>query len=83
MKTAMTLALSTLAVLALGVVEGRDGRPSVFTLSLGADGADGSVLFTRTNGGRLFPGTYDAWIEAYAALATIMRGAAASAERAA
>jgi hypothetical protein len=97
MKTATTLALSTLAVLALaafttrerpaarlplvepslflaemhgdlhvnprgeakfGVVEGRDGRPSVFTLSLGADGADGSVLFTRTNGSRLFPGTY-------------------------
>jgi hypothetical protein len=97
MKTATTLALSTLTVLALaafthrerpvaplpliepssflaemhgdlhvsprgeakfGVVEGRDGRPSVFTLSLGADGADGSVLFTRTNGGRLFPGTY-------------------------
>jgi hypothetical protein len=24
----------------------------------GADGADGSVLFTRTNGGRLTPGTY-------------------------
>jgi hypothetical protein len=41
-----------------GVVDGRDGRPSVFTLSLGADGADGSVLFTRTNGGRIFPGTY-------------------------
>ena len=97
MKTATTLALSTLTVLALaafttrerpaahlplvepssflaemhgdlhvsprgearfGVVEGRDGRPSVFTLSLGADGADGSVLFTRTNGARLFPGTY-------------------------
>ena len=30
----------------------------MFTLSLGADGADGSVLFTRTNGGRLTPGTY-------------------------
>ena len=24
----------------------------------GADGADGSLLFTRTNGGRLTPGTY-------------------------
>jgi hypothetical protein len=97
MKTATTLALSSLIVLALaaftaeerpaarpplaepssflaemhgdlhvsprgeakfGVIEGRDGRPSVFTLSLGADGADGSVLFTRTNGSRLFPGTY-------------------------
>jgi hypothetical protein len=41
-----------------GVVDGRDGRSTVFTLSLGADGAQGSVLFTRTNGGRLFPGTY-------------------------
>jgi hypothetical protein len=41
-----------------GVIEGRDDRPSVFTFSLGADGADGSVLFTRTNGTRLFPGTY-------------------------
>ena len=30
----------------------------MFTLSLGADGTDGSVLFTRTNGGRLTPGTY-------------------------
>jgi hypothetical protein len=41
-----------------GVIEGRDDRPSVFTLPRGADGADGSVLFTRTNGTRLFPGTY-------------------------
>jgi hypothetical protein len=41
-----------------GTVEGRDGRPEVFTLSLGADGPSGSVLFTRTNGARLFPGTY-------------------------
>ena len=31
---------------------------TMFSLSLGADGADGSVLFTRTNGGRLTPGTY-------------------------
>ena len=41
-----------------GVVESPDGGPRVFTLSLGADGAGGSVLFTRTNGGRIFPGTY-------------------------
>jgi len=41
-----------------GVVESSDGGPHVFTLSLGADGASGSVLFTRTNGGRLVPGTY-------------------------
>ena len=40
-----------------GTVEG--GRNAMmFTLSLGADGADGSVLFTRTSGGRLTPGTY-------------------------
>jgi hypothetical protein len=38
-------------------VEGRTGG-TMFTLSLGADGPDGSVLFTRTNGGRLTPGTY-------------------------
>ena len=41
-----------------GTVEGDKGAPSVFTLSLGADGSTGSVLFTRTNGGRLTPGTY-------------------------
>jgi hypothetical protein len=40
-----------------GTVEGRTGG-TVFTLSLGADSPDGSVLFTRTNGGRLTPGTY-------------------------
>jgi hypothetical protein len=40
-----------------GVVESPDG-PQVFALSLGGDGASGSVLFTRTNAGRLFPGTY-------------------------
>jgi hypothetical protein len=40
-----------------GAVETRGG-PTMFTLSLGNDGADGSVLFTRTNGGRLTPGTY-------------------------
>lgn len=31
---------------------------TMFTLSLGGDGAAGSVLFTRTNGGWLTPGTY-------------------------
>jgi hypothetical protein len=41
-----------------GVIAGRDGQPSVFTLSLGAAGANGSILFTRTQGGRIFPGTY-------------------------
>ena len=40
-----------------GAVEGGAGA-TMFSLSLGADGADGSVLFTRTNGGRLTPGTY-------------------------
>ena len=40
-----------------GTVEGGPGA-TTFSLSLGADGADGSVLFTRTNGGRLTPGTY-------------------------
>jgi hypothetical protein len=40
-----------------GTVEGGPGS-TTFSLSLGADGADGSVLFTRTNGGRLTPGTY-------------------------
>ena len=41
-----------------GVVDGHGAAPSVFTLSLGAKGTDGSILFTRTNGGRLTPGTY-------------------------
>ena len=40
-----------------GAVEGGAGATR-FALSLGADGADGSVLFTRTNGGHLTPGTY-------------------------
>jgi hypothetical protein len=40
-----------------GAVEGRAGA-TMFTLSLGADGATGSVLFTRRNGARLTPGTY-------------------------
>jgi hypothetical protein len=37
---------------------GGDGAQPVFTLSLGADGTNGSVLFTRMNGARLVPGTY-------------------------
>jgi hypothetical protein len=41
-----------------GVVDGRGIAPSVFTLSLGANGTDGSILITRTNGMRLVPGTY-------------------------
>ena len=41
-----------------GVVDGRGAAPSVFTLSLGVNGADGSILFTRPNGTRLTPGTY-------------------------
>ncbi|HEX5962729.1 MAG TPA: hypothetical protein VFY42_03305 [Gemmatimonadales bacterium] len=41
-----------------GLIAGRDGHPSVFTLSLGGDEAKGAVLFTRTHGGRIFPGTY-------------------------
>jgi hypothetical protein len=40
-----------------GAVDGRAGA-TTFTLSVGADGPDPSVLFTRTNGGRLTPGTY-------------------------
>ena len=40
-----------------GAVEGANG-PAIFTLSLGADGTEGSVLFTRTNAARLVPGTY-------------------------
>jgi hypothetical protein len=41
-----------------GVVNGRGTVPSVFTLSLGAKGTDGSILFTRPAGTRLTPGTY-------------------------
>ena len=40
-----------------GAVEAGAGT-TMFTLSLGADGSEGSVLFTRTNGARLMPGTY-------------------------
>jgi hypothetical protein len=32
--------------------------PAVFTISLGANAKDGSVLFTRRSGERLSPGTY-------------------------
>jgi hypothetical protein len=41
-----------------GVVDGRGAAPSVFTLSLGATGTEGSILFTRAGGARLAPGTY-------------------------
>jgi hypothetical protein len=41
-----------------GWVGGGAGAPAVFTLSLGGDSANGSVLFTRMNGARLVPGTY-------------------------
>ena len=41
-----------------GVTDGPDGGHRVLTLSLGGDSADGSVLFTRTDGTRLVPGTY-------------------------
>jgi hypothetical protein len=41
-----------------GVLETSKGGPIVFTLSLGAHGSDGSVVFTRINTGRLVPGTY-------------------------
>ena len=41
-----------------GVVDGHGATPSVFTLSLGPKGKDGSILFTRTSGRRLIPGTY-------------------------
>jgi hypothetical protein len=41
-----------------GVSGGAEGAPAVFTISLGADGEEGSVLFTRRSGARLVPGTY-------------------------
>jgi hypothetical protein len=41
-----------------GVLETSEGRPIVFTISLGAHGSNGSVTFTRINTGRLVPGTY-------------------------
>ncbi|HUF34901.1 MAG TPA: hypothetical protein VMN37_03075 [Gemmatimonadales bacterium] len=41
-----------------GVTPGAEGAPAVFTISLGADAEEGSVLFTRRSGVRLSPGTY-------------------------
>lgn len=41
-----------------GVTGGSGGVPGVFTISLGADGEEGSVLFTRRSGARLSPGVY-------------------------
>jgi hypothetical protein len=41
-----------------GVTDGTGDAPAVFTISLGADAKDGSVLFTRRSGARLSPGTY-------------------------
>lgn len=50
--------VSTRGEARFGVIEALDGNPGVFTLSLGANGAEGSVLFTRTSGAALVPGTY-------------------------
>ena len=41
-----------------GSVPAEDGRPGSFSLSLGARGNDGAVLFTRASGARLSIGTY-------------------------
>jgi hypothetical protein len=41
-----------------GVTGGTEDVPAVFTISLGANAEDGSVLFTRRSGERLSPGTY-------------------------
>jgi hypothetical protein len=41
-----------------GTVDGRGTAPTVFTISLGAGNADGSILFTRPSGTRLVAGTY-------------------------
>jgi hypothetical protein len=41
-----------------GVVRGNEASPQVFTLSLGANGTEGSILFTRMSGARLSLGTY-------------------------
>jgi hypothetical protein len=41
-----------------GVSGGTDGVPAVFTISLGANAASGSVLLTRRSGAPLVPGTY-------------------------
>ena len=41
-----------------GTSGGTADVPAVFTISLGADGTQGSVLFTRRDGDRLTPGRY-------------------------
>lgn len=41
-----------------GRTGGNEGVPAVFTISLGAEGADGSILFTRRSGEPLSPGSY-------------------------
>jgi len=41
-----------------GSVPAVDGRPGTFSLSLGARGDDGAVLFSRASGARLSIGTY-------------------------
>jgi hypothetical protein len=41
-----------------GPVAGEGSSPGVFTLSLGAAGQEGSILFTRTGGAALGVGTY-------------------------
>ena len=41
-----------------GVTGGTEDVPPVFTISLGANGEEGSVLLTRRSGARLSPGTY-------------------------
>jgi hypothetical protein len=41
-----------------GVTGGTEGAPAVFTISLGAGGNTGSILFTRRSGAPLVPGTY-------------------------
>jgi hypothetical protein len=41
-----------------GTVAALDGRPGTFSLSLGARGEDGAVLFSRASGARLSIGTY-------------------------
>jgi len=41
-----------------GIVPAVDGQPGVFSLSLGARGQDGAVLFSRASGARLSIGTY-------------------------
>jgi hypothetical protein len=62
-----------------GVVEGNQNAPQVFTLSLGANGTEGSVLFTRNSGSRLSLGTYEisgADLESSDIRALVMTGSA-------